>query len=391
MSPRTLLVLVVLLVVTAGGWVLTRGSAGEPSKGAALQGQALAPGVEKMDGITRLTITRGEKTATAVLENGIWRSHDAAGGFPLDASKITALMRSVAGFKTDQPRTATSSRHNLVHLDWPDPRARARRLTVHAGESLLADLILGKQESGRDDSMYVRLADSDQTYLSRGSATQQATNVELWIPEAACRITEDEIAWIAYDGVKLEPDETMLAEAAEAETESAPSNDADSTGNYDPSPSPEPAWSATVTDPERASRWSDSEIVEARTTLPTWLSTLTVEAVKPWVASPAENLDDVHITYGLKSGGRIEVTSHRDDDDVRWLQLLAVDTQTVEATTDASVTASALARTGAHWIRVSSFHFWGLDKLVEEAGVIEGAEEGEDPDQDDSDDLSLQK
>ena len=33
----------------------------------------------------------------------------------------------------------------------------------------------------------------------------------------------------------------------------------------------------------------------------------------------------------------------------------------------------------------------GLDKLVEEAGVIEGAEEGEDPDQDDSDDLSLQK
>ena len=368
MSPRTLLILVVLVVVTAGCWVLTRGSADRPSSSfIAPEGQELlAPGLEQMDKITSLTIARQSGAATVTLKDGLWRSEadDLAGGFPLDPTRIKELLRSVARFTSSEPRTANPARHKTLQLAWPDPENKARRLTVYAGEQTVADLILGKRFRVPDPNTYVRLSDSDQTYLCRGDV-QEATDVAEWIPEAASRIAEDEIAWVTHDGLRLERDEAALAKADE-------SGDTGSDGNA----SSESAWSATVTDPERAHRWTDSELTEARETLPNWMGTLHIEKVQRWAPGTFEALDDVHITYGLKSGGTIEVTVHRDDDGQSWVRLLAVDAQAVEVESDdLAVLASAHARSGDHVLRVSSFHFWGLNKLIEDDGELGESEE----------------
>ena len=168
MSPRTLLILVVLVVVTAGCWVLTRGSADRPSSSfISPQGQELlAPGLEQMDKITSLTIARQSGTATVTLKDGLWRSDadDLAGGFPLDPTRMKELLRSVARFTSSEPRTANPARHKTLQLAWPDPENKARRLTVYAGEQTVADLILGKRFRVPDPNTYVRLSDSDQTY-----------------------------------------------------------------------------------------------------------------------------------------------------------------------------------------------------------------------------------
>lgn len=367
MSPRTLLILVVLVVVTAGCWVLTRGSADRPSSSfISPQGQELlAPGLEQMDKITSLTIARQSGTATVTLKDGLWRSDadDLAGGFPLDPTWMKELLRSVARFTSSEPRTANPARHKTLQLAWPDPENKARRLTVYAGEQTVADLILGKRFRVPDPNTYVRLSDSDQTYLCRGDV-QQATDVAGWIPEAAPRIAEDEIAWVTHDGLRLEPDE---AAAEDAESKDVGSNEEENSN---------PAWSATVTDSERADRWTDAELLQARQTLPTWMSTLEIEKVQRWAPGTFEALDDVHITYGLKSGGTIQVTVHRDDEDHYWVRLLAVDAPAVEAESDdLAVLASAHARSGDHVLRVSFFHFWGLNKLIEETGELGESEE----------------
>ncbi len=369
MSPRTLLIVVALVVATAGCWGLTHGSSSVPSNHNTLEGQALVPGLDQMEEITRLAITRGVDTATVDLEDGVWRCDDGAGGFPLDPTKISDLVRTVARFTSDQLRTGTASHHKIVNLNWPDPSGKARRLTVYAGQDIAADLILGKYREAPEPSTYVRLAGSDQTYLCRGSVRGD-TDVPTWIPDAAPRILEDEIAWIMHDGVKLEPDDTVLSESATTDSDSqeadqAESDQVDSVENHDPPPSPEPAWSVTLMDPELADRWTEKERSEARNILPSWMTTLNVEKVEPWTPRPSDALDDIHITYGLKSGGAIEVTSYRDDDDKRWIRLLAVDGQTVEATSDVAAAASAHARTGAYAMRVPFFSFYGLDKLVQ--------------------------
>ena len=368
MSPRTLLILVVLVVVTAGCWVLTRGSADRPSSSKSSflgHGPVLAPGLDQIDKITRLTIARGENTATVTLKDGLWRSDpdDLAGGFPVDPNRITELMSTVSRFTSGQPRTANPERHKVLNLAWPDPEGRARRLTVYAGEQTVADLILGKHFRVPDPNTYVRLADSDQTYLCRGTV-QRATDVPEWIPETASRIAEDEIAWVTHDGLRLERDE---AAAEDAESKDVGSNEEENSN---------PAWSATVTDSERADRWTDAELLQARQTLPTWMSTLEIEKVQRWAPGTFEALDDVHITYGLKSGGTIQVTVHRDDEDHYWVRLLAVDAPAVEAESDdLAVLASAHARSGDHVLRVSFFHFWGLNKLIEETGELGESEE----------------
>lgn len=371
MSPRTLAIVIVLLVVTAGCWSLTRRSALSSSE-LGTAGQVLAPALERMEGLTGLTVAQGKGSTTITLKDGLWRADDSLGGFPVDPARVTNLLRTTARFTTEQPRTTSPSRHAALSLQWPDPKAAARRLTVYAGDDIAADLILGKPQGSPQPSTYVRHAQADATYLCRGDVSR-ATNVASWIPGAAARIGLDEVAWVAYDGVRVDPKAPALPEAPEG-GESSEGGDSSEDGQS--SEASEPAWSATLTDDARAYRWTDEERTQAENILPTWMSTLSVETVQPWVELPPEVLDDMNITYGLKTGGTLEVTVYRDDDDYRWVRLLAVGVEPADATSDLDAAASAHARTGAYGLRVSAIQLYALDQLHDEP----------DPDEDEADD-----
>ncbi len=367
MSRRTLIVLLVSVLALAVLWRGVNGPAGgEASKGG---GVPLVPALSTAEAVRSIELSQDGEKVTLTREGPLWVTDEAsAGGFAVESGRVQALLRAVARLNTDQPRTANPARHAALGLAWSESEPSAQRLTLRAGDEVLADLLVGfnQADSMTNELVFVRRMGEDQTYRAEHDVPFEVFGVE-WVSSEAVWIDPQEVEWVSYDGLKV-------SRPAAAQEEPVPSAEAVAgedglDGGIDgDAPSDAPEWETQVVDADRSARWTEDEIGQALGTLPTWMDGLGLDKIVPWDPSGvAEGREQ--ITYGLIDGSTVECMLFTDAQGTWHVRQLAQPEPAAagpDSADDASAAVRARARRGAYAIQVPAFQISGVQELFEE-------------------------
>ena len=168
MSPRTLVVLV-LLAVLAGGvaWL-----AGDRPSGPSVPGlgEPLLPGLrERVNDVAALTVQAADGRFTARRGAEGW-TLDESDGYPARFETVKKTLMGLAELRTLEAKTANPARHVELGLEDPEaPDATSALVTLldAQGQSLGA-VVLGRSGSA-PQSLYARRASDAQCWLVKGS------------------------------------------------------------------------------------------------------------------------------------------------------------------------------------------------------------------------------
>ena len=147
-------------------------------------GEKLAPTLaDTIRQVTGLEIRQGEDAVMLErAQNGTW-SLKSRGGYPVDVTKVRALLVGLGQAELVEPKTSKPDRYAALELDDPEQKgakSRLLRLTGADGKAI-SEVVLGKRRSagygtGQTGGTYVRKPGSPQTWLA---------NVEIDAPLAA--------------------------------------------------------------------------------------------------------------------------------------------------------------------------------------------------------------
>jgi len=158
-------------------------AAGNPWGSGKTPGERLVPTLaDTIRQVTGLEIRQGEEAVTLErAQNGTW-SLKSPGGYPVDLTKVRALLVALGQAELIEPKTSKPDRYAALELEDPEQKgtkSRLLRLTGADGKAI-SEVVLGKRRpagygTGQPGGTYVRRPGSPQTWLS---------NVELDAPLA---------------------------------------------------------------------------------------------------------------------------------------------------------------------------------------------------------------
>jgi len=159
-------------VAGAAALELVRSPADRPT----LAGERVFPALaDKLDQVARIAVVTPEARFTlARAEDGEGWISPSAGGYPVRAARVNALLVALSELELIAPRTARPALYHRLGVGPPGtPDSQSRRLTLRDAEgTVLADLIVGKQRhrrtGRRDRGTYIRRPDADRAYLAAG-------------------------------------------------------------------------------------------------------------------------------------------------------------------------------------------------------------------------------
>jgi Domain of unknown function (DUF4340) len=202
MRPRTTLILVVLAVsVLGGGWYF--GPHQNPvEQEQASVGTALFPGLgSTLDKAGKIEIAHAGKHFVILRKGDIW-TLPSLGFYPVEASKVHAMLAGLAELRVLGKRTADPAEFAALGVDDPNKSAATGTLVAvsdGAGHPL-ASLIVGHQRyatSGSEtETLYVRRPGADQSWLAQGKLSVDATP-DLWIDHSIANIDHSKIVHVA--------------------------------------------------------------------------------------------------------------------------------------------------------------------------------------------------
>ncbi len=142
-------------------------------------------------------------------ENGKWTipSHH---NYPADgADRLAKTAASARGIKREE--LASSSPQNQELLGVIDPldedkgklKGRGQRITLNKGDSVLVDLIIGKQLKDRPGFFYIRKPDEDATYVAKISI-DLSTKFADWVETDLLKIDKNDLTEIVINNYKTE-------------------------------------------------------------------------------------------------------------------------------------------------------------------------------------------
>jgi hypothetical protein len=147
-------------------------------------GEKLVPSLaDSIRQVTGLEIRQGEETvALERAENGTW-SLKSRGGYPVDVTKVRALLVGLGQAELIEPKTSKSDRYAALELEDPEQKGAKSRLLrlMGADGKAIWEVVLGKRRSAgygtnQPGGTYVRRPGNPQTWLA---------NVELDAPLAS--------------------------------------------------------------------------------------------------------------------------------------------------------------------------------------------------------------
>ncbi len=147
-------------------------------------GEKLIPSLaDSIRQVTGLEIRQGEATvALERAQNGTW-SLKSRGGYPVDVTKVRALLVGLGQAELIEPKTSKSDRYAALELEDPEQKGAKSRLLrlMGADGKAISEVVLGKQRSAgygtnHPGGTYVRRPGNPQTWL---------TNAELDAPLAS--------------------------------------------------------------------------------------------------------------------------------------------------------------------------------------------------------------
>ncbi len=202
MKPRTTLILVVLaVIVLGGGWYFG------PHQNPAEQEQASAgtllfPGLGgALEKAEKIEIAHAGKRFAILRKGDVW-TLPSLGAYPVEPTKVHAMLAGLAELRVLGRRTADPAEFAALGVDDPNKSAATGTLvTVSDGAGHpLASLIVGHQNyatsGGETETLYVRRPGEDQSWLAQGKLGVDA-EPDLWIDHSIANIDHAKIVHVA--------------------------------------------------------------------------------------------------------------------------------------------------------------------------------------------------
>ena len=172
---------------------------------------------DKMAEVREVRLEKQDETLTLTKSGSDWSLVE-SGGFPARANKVSEVVVRLARMQIEEPKTKNPASYAKLGVEEPDaPDADSARLVLKdaAGEEL-ANVILGETKyRGRDQTMFVRRAGEEQSYLCSGAITVD-TAKRNWIETEILKLAGDRV-----DRVRIEhADGEVLEIARSAESTS---------------------------------------------------------------------------------------------------------------------------------------------------------------------------
>jgi hypothetical protein len=155
---------------------------------------------EAQASIDRIEVSRGGKDVTLVREGGNWTvaSRD---GYPARFEEVKGLISGLESLAIDQRMTARRERHGELALAWPDESGRGARVRVLAGDTPVAEVVLG-EERANPRSQFVRRLDEDQCWRVLGSVMVDV-EPRSWVDAELLSLPEGEVEAVSVHGLEI--------------------------------------------------------------------------------------------------------------------------------------------------------------------------------------------
>jgi hypothetical protein len=217
-TPRATLLLVVLAVIAlGGGWYF--GVADTPGNGLGSQTAPagrlafpdLAPALQKA---ARIEVTHAGKSYTLTRRGAQWVS-EAAGGYPVQADRLHAVLTGLTELRLMEPRTADPALLERLGLGDPTkPGSTATLLRVLDGDGKpIAALILGHRitsaQADLPEQIYVRRPGENQSWLAEGRLEVDDDPAN-WLDRQIADIAPDRLASVSATPVGTAPDQALV-------------------------------------------------------------------------------------------------------------------------------------------------------------------------------------
>jgi uncharacterized protein DUF4340 len=274
--------------------------------------------------VTGLEIRQGEDAV--VLEraqNGTW-SLKSRGGYPVDVTKVRALLVGLSQAELVEPKTSKPDRYATLELEDPEQKgakSRLLRLTDADGKAI-SEVVLGKRRSagfgtGQTIGTYVRKPGNPQTWLANVEIDAPLATKD-WVKTSVLALDNAKINRLSIEipgeqALKLE----RLATAAapkDAKTDAAKGDAKDAKEAEWKHPSFESAKLAFVGFPVEGKKLKDASAAES---LARAVASIDLEDVRKLSAPPAG--DGGSVVKVESADGLTTTLRLRKDGDAHWL------------------------------------------------------------------------
>ena len=199
MKSRSLAVLVVLaIVVLAGGWFLGPGSMPKVSQNIGAGRLAFPDLAPKLAQAAKLMLEQKGKTLVIEKHGDIWGVAD-RGGYPVQATKLRGVLTGLTELRLVDRRTADPAEFGKLGLDdpaKPDTTGLLLRVLDASGKPI-AELILGHRRvltgGNVPEEIYVRRPGDNQSWLAEGTLEVDA-DASLWLDRDIANIASAKIS-----------------------------------------------------------------------------------------------------------------------------------------------------------------------------------------------------
>ncbi|MFM1823722.1 MAG: hypothetical protein RI967_1988, partial [Planctomycetota bacterium] len=294
MKPATLIVILGVVGASVGGAYLALAKRAA-SDDAAQAGAFVESLGARADAIDRIELARGDDRVALEKSSEGW-TLATSDGYPARFEEIKGLVAGIAALERDQRMTALPSRHGELGLAWPDGEGRAARVTLRAGDTVVADLVLGA-ERANPRSQFVRNAAEDQCWRVLGSVVVDLETRRL-VEAELLSLPEGEVESVSLAGLVI----AGTTDASGKRVFPVPT-----------APAPTPA------DTPDAFEWTDARRAAAARTLPGWLARLELDEVRRATGGDADPL--LSPVFEMVRG-TLRVKGVRDGDDL-WISFEA--------------------------------------------------------------------
>ncbi len=211
MKPRTSIILAVIAAIVLGaGWYFGPHQTPVAATEAAA-GTLLFPGLGgTIDKAAKIEITHAGRHF-AILRKGDEWTLPSLGFYPVEATKVHAMLAGLAELRVRARRTADPAEYAAIGVDDPSkPGAGGTLVAVSDGAGhALASLIVGHQNyamaGDQTETVYVRRPEENQSWLAEGALSID-TEPDLWIDQSIANIDHAKVVHVAI----TRGDETLV-------------------------------------------------------------------------------------------------------------------------------------------------------------------------------------
>ena len=222
MTARGLWLLAALAVVSVAAVVaVLRG--GPTTIASDRRGARVLPGLAaKANDITALTLRQHSDTLAMERRDGGFVAADS--GWPVKSDAVRDAVAGAIALVFEEARTADPARYTDLGLADPGASGGAKELVLRAGNTELADILVGIRDSGAGGAgggVYVRLKGQPQTWLARGDVKLPARKAD-WLVPVELGVKRDEIRKLTLTGGGKDPVTASAAKPGELALENVP-------------------------------------------------------------------------------------------------------------------------------------------------------------------------